>query len=554
MIEFCRLLVVSILVVFSVRAHESDHDYIAANATQTIVSQTYLNHPFETGTEGNVSRRLLSAKWQPIRIHLETSDLTQRQLPDADKKLLHYITSSIFPLVTKILVKHLNVIRVDGNLKIGKHSYTCHGIPIPESDRNIGIANTDFVAYLTIKEYPKNSSTLASSVPCKLDQHGRPVAGYLALNLEFLRRLHKRTPTNYVVSVLAHEMSHNLGWTSWSFRNFRDEFGNLRKNVITFKNTLGKKTALLSTPAVTKYVRQYFGCDSLTGLELEDGHGQVPGSHPEKRIFPESYMAATIETKSNYIIDAMALSVFQDSGWYQVKHLEQAGQLSWGRGMGCDVATKKCNAWGPESYEKGMFCNDQKQHFCLGHSKQAFGYCDLSHHDSGLPKAFHYFPHKPHLGGHSSYADYCPRGQENWYADCTDPENAGKSDMHDPGLGSRVGPDSRCFLSSLENKEQGIRTAKDPYANCFRRTCKPATLNIHIGDHTVSCPVSTQATTLRVKGYRGHVVCPPYTGIEDVRCRPTCSNNDPECLGAKGSVLDTTFDQEPVVVHGRLRH
>merc|ERR1719305_1660166 len=96
-------------------------------------------------------------------------------------------------------------------------------------------------------------------------------------------------------------------------------------------------------------------------MELEDQGGPgTASSHPEKRIFPESYMGGVLEDGLfDYIIDGMALTVFQDSGWYQVKNLDQAGRLSFGRGMGCRVPTHKCNDWGAEANARGMFARNK---------------------------------------------------------------------------------------------------------------------------------------------------------------------------------------------------
>ena len=115
-----------------------------------------------------------------------------------------------------------------------------------------------------------------------------------------------------------------------------------------------------------------------------------------------------------------------------------------------------------------------------------------------------------------------------------------------------------------------------PDTYCYRRTCKPNALQIHVGRITVSCPVSSKATNVDVEGYRGHIVCPAYAGLKDSRCTPTCSNDDPECLGIKGSMhrgmeskpvggkpvggksvgdsMRSVGDSTVVVVHGRLRH
>merc|ERR1711939_1157985 len=390
-------------------------------------------------------------------------------------------------------------------------------------------------------------------------------------------------PTNYLISLLAHEISHTLGWQYRHFLSFRDEHGKIRTNPIlakqSHKSLLGKHVVMLRTPAITKYVREYFGCDELDGLELEDQGGPSSKlSHPEKRIYPESYMAPSLELKSNYVIDALTLTVFQDSGWYQVKNLDQAGRLSFGRGMGCRVPRLRCNNWGAKASKKGMFCwkmltgRTDEFDLCVGHSKQALGYCNLMRHSQPVPSEFRYFG-DPTVAGSYVDPDYCPRATERRFSDCTDLNNVGKSFMGNSRAGSKVSAESRCFVSSLTKATKSSAHLQ----TCYQRTCKAHALEIRVGEHTVSCPRKKHATTVTVEGYHGHIVCPPYAGLEDARCRPTCSNNDPECLGIKGSVVDepkphskrkkkkktdhdnndklrnTNNHDKPVVVHGRLR-
>ena len=135
--------------------------------------------------------------------------------------------------------------------------------------------------------------------------------------------------------------------------------------------------------------------------------------------------------------------------FYQVKYLEQAARLSFGRGMGCRVATQKCNDWGAEAAEQGMFCAQRAENFCMGRSKQVFGYCNIKDYPEALPSQFQYFPFTPTLGGKRDYPDYCPRRTEVMFGDCTDLNNMGKPRMDDAASGSQVGAESRCFLSSL---------------------------------------------------------------------------------------------------------
>ena len=549
-------------------AHKCVHDeYIAAkNITLSTSPQTYLNHPFSTSKDTNASRRVLSSNWQSLRIHVDSSDLANHNFGEDTNKILHRITSSILPVAIKILTKYLYVIRVDGNLKItppcltfieGKPCCgedprcewppnTCLDVKVPDAHKNTGIADADFVVYLTANEDENHGHTIAVGGTCNVDQHSRPLAGQVSLNLgsykELERAIKRPPPTSYLVSLLIHELSHTLGWSQHLFSLFRDENGNFRTNTITTKVALGKTITLLSTPTVKKHLRSHFGCDTLEGMELEDQGGQTSaGSHPEKRIFPRSYMSGTTEIgKSSYLIDSLALSVFQDTGWYQVKNLDQAGRLSWGRGMGCRVPTHKCNDFGAEANQRGLFCS-QARDTCTGNNKHVVGYCNIRSYPAALPSNFQYFS-DPTTGGAVPLSDYCPRVTEYADGDCTDSTNA---NMLTPHSGAVVGQEARCFMSSL-GSEQGMSSVNSsPRAQCYRRTCKAEALEILVGVRTISCPVSKQATSAAVDGFGGYIVCPPYAGLTDIRCVPTCPKKDPKCTGIKGSAVDSEASALP---------
>ena len=255
-------------------AHKCAHDkYLASkNGTRTVSPQTYLNHPFETRQNTNAPRRLVSTQWEPLRIHMDTSDLAKHSFEAGGKKTLKRITSSILPLAIKILSKHLHVIRVNGNLKITPicldgilgqpccgHDPRCHwaantcaDVAVPDSHKTVGIPDADYVIYLTANEGVDNGQVLATGVACKVDQHDRPLAGQVKINLKSFT---DNLPTNYLVSALTHEISHALGWHHDSFIKFRDENGNIRSNVITTKNALGSITGGCQSTATTH------GCD-----------------------------------------------------------------------------------------------------------------------------------------------------------------------------------------------------------------------------------------------------------------------------------------------------
>merc|ERR1719198_1432887 len=165
---------------------------------------------------------------------------------------------------------------------------------------------------------------------------------------------------------------------------------------------------------------------------------------------------------------------------------------------------------------------------------------------------FQYFPSAT-TGGSMQIADFCPRAGQYANGDCTDANN--KDAWSSPPRGTVAGSDSRCFHSSLLSKAYMVQSP-DPTAYCYRRTCKANQLEIHVNDKTVFCPVSDKTTTKTLDNYWGYFVCPPYSGLDDIRCKPTCHSDNPDCLGIKGSAADLSgidFGNagDEVVVHGR---
>merc|ERR1712224_531475 len=110
----------------------------------------------------------------------------------------------------------------------------------------------------------------------------------------------------------------------------------------------------------------------------------------------------------------------------------------------------------------------------------------------------------------------------------------------DNAQGTQIGSNSRCFMTSLLRNGYMLQSGLHVHAGCLLRTCKSDALEIQVKDQTISCPVSIKATSVTVDGYQGYLVCPPYSGLTDIRCSPTCSTADPSCLGPKGSAANYT--------------
>ena len=178
-------------------AHKSRHDeYVSSkNITATVSPQIYLNHPFEM-TQRRLSQER-DGNWEPLRIHVDSSDVDKHTFGSANAAKLKEIQTTILPLAIKFLSKHLHVIPVNGNVKVtpfcgwsingkkccGKYAQCkwsfpnkCADVVVPDSHHTIGIPNADFVIYLTANEEGNHGHTLASGATCRRDQHDRPTA------------------------------------------------------------------------------------------------------------------------------------------------------------------------------------------------------------------------------------------------------------------------------------------------------------------------------------------------------------------------------------------
>ena len=90
----------------------------------------------------------------------------------------------------------------------------------------------------------------------------------------------------------------------------------------------------------TQHYQRHFGCDKLTGAELEDqGEEGTALTHWEKRLFENEAMTGT--HTQNPIYSRITMALMEDTGWYQPNY-DMAEELKWGRGLGCDFALKSC--------------------------------------------------------------------------------------------------------------------------------------------------------------------------------------------------------------------
>lgn len=438
-----------------------------------------------------------------------------------------FIVSVLLKAISDRFGSTLSVQRVVGNLVIAGIScgssdvWACCTQSVPSAYKTEGVANADYLLHVTAR--PTTGSTIAWALPCNIDQYGRPISGHANFGPARLDPT-SSTGRDEQIGTALHEMTHALVFSKGRFADFRQPFNGAKwgyANVVSQTTTTSNVVvSKIITPSVVKQVMKQFNCYdwSDAGLELENGDkgSAAFSSHWEKRVVMNEYMSAT----SSYdpVYSALTLSLFEDSGWYQV-NFSSAETLAWGYLEGCGVARSRCSTWSSR-----YICSDAEEDACTADSN-AKGYCNIAQYSASIPAGFQYFQ-DPTLGGRDTYADYCPFYRAYSNGDC---RNIGRSPTNidvDNWL-EVADSSSKCFMSSLSRKGSSSASFRP---TCYQVLgCTSSSLMLSIGGETVSCPLAGGDIT--VSGLRGKLQC-PTTGAR------LCQMIQNKCSGA-GVLLST---------------
>ena len=155
---------------------------------------------------------------------------------------------------------------------------------------------------------------------------------------------------NEIETLLLHEITHILGFQYESYQYFP---GGLQSVVKEEEDSNGQKRYYIITPTVVQKAKDYYGCDSLIGLELENQENlNVPSSHWESRILLGEYMNSEQYTLEIVISD-FTLALLEDSGWYKANYYT-GGLMRFGKNKGCNFLNYNC----PKENEETLFKNE----------------------------------------------------------------------------------------------------------------------------------------------------------------------------------------------------
>eukprot|EP00756_Hemistasia_phaeocysticola_P039802 Hpha_TRINITY_DN16831_c1_g6::TRINITY_DN16831_c1_g6_i1::g.151771::m.151771 len=356
----------------------------------------------------------------------------------------------------------------------GLSSWNNRGVLTDPLHHDPGVSDADVLIYMTA--VPSSGSETAWAAACMLDQYNRPIAGQVnwnPVNIDVNQPADSASDES--VGVAIHEIFHVLGFSStfWGGQSGWFEAYCLAKGEINCAPTIsvaerGQTDVMkMATPEVLSKLREYSGCDTLNGGEIEnEGGSGTKGSHWEKRLFQSEAMTGSYSTPMDW--SAMTLAYFKDTGIYDVNYNSISKEFSWGKGRGCSWWTESCNNT-PASSEWCFPADPSVLTRGCDWGLTSAGMCYVGQYSDCLDPHFQYYS-GCNIGGGAALMDYCPTwiGFSNTL--CTDAAHAITGTVTDADMGDSRAANSRCFESNLMIASHDTTTGRSNQ-RCFKVEC-----------------------------------------------------------------------------------
>jgi len=453
--------------------HTSIHDeYMKDKEIQSIDTRSRV-------LEGN------EAKWRKYRVKIDwkTSDEWIKGSPKNAQKMT--FMKNVFKTVEDYFEKRIEAF-TPTSVNYGQIS-SCHGREWHAGLR--GEQTEDLI--ITIDSSDQPSGWFAAAGACAQDRNtGRPIGGIVLLNFHHIRNT--KINEYYLPLIFIHELLHVMGFSDFFFSQ-----KGLSKEI-----TLGNKRMMaITSPKVLAYAKEYFGCDSIQGVPLENGGGGGSrNSHWEKTLFPSEVMNPQVAYPAT--ISEFTIKLLEDMGWY--RGVNAAQRYVYLKGDGCENITKStCNA-------------NNSEEFCApaDYNKD------------------HCYPNrlgKGHCGSSGMFMDRCRYIAPRFNAMCTQENDSNHKNFTFENYGAH----SRCLMAESGNNNYN--------AACVNTRCKDNKVEFQFGKEVFSCP-SEGEHQVNLSVYQGKIKCPSYTDmcdeVMDHRCPMDCysqglcmADGTCQCLG-----------------------
>ena len=434
--------------------------------------------------------------------------------------LLDIVASAKVFMESALKVKRLTApLVLGGSSRCGSQP----GTPLPAGASTTGFNATDLLVLVTAAPAGAGSHTLAWATGCRaLNTDGRVIVAQINWNPAMLPNNASQETVvqqHQDFQTAIHELLHPIGFTEPYFThpsgylNLDGTFNNAGNGFVSGSNNaaLGKPISYVQTPRVVREARDYFGCPSLTYVEVEDGGGSgTAGSHWEKRTHEQETMNGVASTDQTFF-SRMTLALLEDTGYYQVNYDKAELGMTYGKSKGCSFLQEKCNSVA-NSAAGGEFCfsNSTTDTFCA-YDYLGGGLCQATMWETALPSQFRYFADSRE-GGISEPRDYCPTVQTSSSIRCVVAKTPTRAF-------ETFGVSSRCYSSNLVTTSSTlVAMSTRKQTRCFLTVCNAenSTVSIAINGVNVNCPTAGGAVALPAElsaTLQGEITCPAFSRV-----------------------------------------
>ena len=319
--------------------------------------------------------------------------------------------------------------------------------------------------------------------------------------------------------------------------------------LIDGKTSRGDCVARVNTPVSIAASRDYFGCSTLGGPELENDMAECSfyGSHWEQRVLPGELMASYI---SHYpVMSVLTAAFFADSGWYRVNFTAIDGTRGGARSetgykQGCAYANEQCsanNAGIPPAWSLDNIPHSASIGTALcTPDLRAFGFTMTAAYSTPLSNQYRYFSNTAD-GGEEPSADFCPIVWAYSNGLCALSTNAPMGIGE--ATGETYGNSSVCLSSTL--KTEGFSTRG---AGCYQFECSTTgvvTIILGGNNERMICHTDGQILTSLSIDFSGHIVCPTASAVCGAPTRV-----DASALAVAAAALIPSPTSAPIVAPG----
>ena len=506
-------------------------------------------------------KRKLVDEFETIRIYLSNNWInTQISMEREDRDLLN----KVFGYLNNVIEYIKKIIKV----KPLQYNIKCSYAEQKEWDLCLSNDNSDKVLAAGVSYdlviFPVfTSRDETSCFNLKRDEFtNRPIVSILNIPYNLVKKSGNNAKF-YIESLLLHEFTHILGFLNETFQYFPNGYdGTIQK-----RTTRGIERYFIVTEKVVNFAQEYYGCPSISGLELEDqDENGLPSSHWEARILLGEYMNLD-QYQPEVVISDFTLALLEDSGWYQVKYYT-GGLMRFGKNKGCNFLSEECSSsQGITTFKNEFFDIEDDNNPSCSSGRLSRAYCQTNDYATGIPIIEYSritIADKSDLGGKTKNADYCfgfiqdsneeinnlyvgncKFGNGNYGSKITYNQSGKHSNSESENeLGEKYSDISFCILSEAFPTQTNLRNRYNGVIHpmCYEMICSEKILTVKIKNQYIVCP--REGGKVEVNGdFEGYIYCPDYNLI----CTGTVQCNDMfDCIDKKSETKKPNYEDYTV--------